>query len=101
MQHGVTLPAVEIRAWPLGVAPVGARQPIPPVVVIVTRNRSRWLAEDDRAGDERFGCGAGVEGGVGRTLGHGDVAGGLHEATKGGIGDLVAVDPEAADDDLM
>ncbi len=97
----MTLAAVEGAARSFRVTPVGAGHPVPPVVVVADIDPAWRLLEDDRAGHQHLRLGARVILGPRHTLGDGDIAGGLDEAAEGGVGDRVAVDPEAADHDFV
>ena len=98
---GMALAAVEGAARPLGVAPLGAGDPGPPVRVVVEVDRASGPLKDQRAGDEQVGVGAGVVGRVGWLLGQGDVTGRVHESPELGHRDRVVIHPEAVDGDVV
>jgi len=81
--------------------PVRARNVLPPVAEVPQVHRTRRLAEDERAGDERFRIRAGEVSGVERALAEGDVARFADEPAKVGGGDGVLVHPEPVQRDAM
>src|SRR5262249_59007878 len=94
---GMALATADVALRALGMAPVGAVPPRPPVVEVAQVDRALRLAEDERAGHEILGLGAGVVLRARRLLGPGDVAGLLHEAPELGHGHGMTVDREVAD----
>ena len=76
------LAALRCAARPLGMPPVRARRVAPPLQRIVERHRPSRRREHRRAGDQLVARHAGKVLRVGRPLGDGDVAGGLHEPLR-------------------
>src|SRR5262249_2571947 len=97
---GMALAAADVAARALGVAPVGARRPAPPVAEVAQVDRAAGLAEDERAGDERVVVGVRVVLPERRPLRPRRVPGRLHAPPELGHRDGMAVDPEAVDGDL-
>jgi hypothetical protein len=81
---------------PAGMAPVGARHPLPPALPVVQRDRPLCRLEDQRARHQVGRVGAGEVRRVWRPLGGGDPAGAGDETVELGVGHRVLVDPERA-----
>ena len=80
-----------------GPAPARAGDIGPPVAKVAKFDRSTGGLEHERAGHEQRGVGVWEVRELRRALGHGDMAGRVHEAAKLRDRDGVLVDPEALD----
>ena len=95
MDDGVVLPPLDGAAGAFGVAPLRARRPMPPMGDDGGVHRPVGHAEHQRARRQHLGLRARIEGGVERSLGDRDMAGGGDEGGKGRVGHGRRVHPEA------
>src|ERR1700722_9947281 len=86
-----------VTARPPRRSPAGAEHVGPPVAGILQRHRSGRGMKDDRSLVQECGVGIGVDRGIGRALGSGEVPSLLDEARELRHGDRSAVDRKAAD----
>jgi len=75
-------------------APIGTGDVLPPLVGIPLPHRPRRKNEHDRGGRQQLRQCIRVQARIGRPLGQGDVARGLHELEELGVGDWRTVHPE-------
>ena len=96
VHHRVQVPAVQGGAGAIGVVPVGAGHPPPPLRPVAERHRPGGGGEDLRSGHQQGRVGTGEIAGVGGGLGNGHVPGVGDEPAERGVGDRVVIHPQAA-----
>ena len=99
--HRVALSSVQCAVRALGMTPLSAGRPAPPVPHVTQVDRPGGLMKDQRSRDQHLGIGAGVISRIGSLLSPGDVTGGLHKAAELGDRHRMLVDPEPVHRDAM
>src|SRR5258706_497070 len=97
VDYRVVSAAVEGAVRTLGMPPIRAGCVFPPGTIVTQTDRAARLPEHQRTGHQQCRIGVRVRGGIGRTLGEGDVSGRGHELRELRTGHRMRLYPESID----